>query len=88
MKRKNKAINRFIDVLCATTAVYYIYIYISGTVTSLLQIAPILMVGLIATFLIFPMSKHIPSKIGLAIDCLLAALSTLILWKIISSWPP
>ncbi|MFC1914627.1 TRAP transporter permease, partial [Chloroflexota bacterium] len=79
MREENKYIRGFISVLCVATALYYLYAYFVGTVTALRLQAPILMVGLILTFLLYPLSNKLPSKVTLVVDCLLAALSVLVL---------
>ncbi|MFC1930098.1 TRAP transporter permease [Chloroflexota bacterium] len=84
MREENKYIRRFTSALCAATALYYIYAFFAGTMTAIKLQAPILMVGLIVTFLTRPLSNRLPFKVVLAVDCLLAALSALVLSYLIA----
>ncbi|MFC1981677.1 TRAP transporter permease [Chloroflexota bacterium] len=78
MREKNKALQNILNMLCAATSVYYLYVFFSGTITPMRQMAPLLTVGLIMAFLSRPVSTRLPSKVALSIDCLLVALSVFV----------
>ncbi|MBI2832074.1 MAG: TRAP transporter fused permease subunit [Chloroflexi bacterium] len=84
MRKNNKILNTSTRVLCAATGVYYLYVFVSGTITPMRTMAPILMTGLIMAFLTRPLSERLPYKIVLALDLLLTALTIFVIGYLLS----